>query len=66
MMMEDEDPATGSDVTLDPYVERELLATIEGLGGSIESVDSALYVKGEDCLGTLLIPFFRCLFFVVV
>jgi len=51
--MEDGDPANGPLMVLAPYVERELLATIDGLGELIDTDSSSVYTKGEDCVGTI-------------
>ena len=53
-MEDDVDPATEPNLTLNPYVERELLATIDGLGESIEADSTSVYTKGEECLGMIL------------
>jgi len=53
MSMEDGDPANGPLMVLAPYVERELLATIDGLGELIDTDSSSVYTKGEDCVGTI-------------
>jgi len=51
--MEDGDPANGPLMVLTPYVERELLATIDGLGELIDTDSSSVYTRGEDCVGTI-------------